>query len=175
MTPSVIRIMTRITEIQKRFGLIKNSNQPKQETAVKINDTVEISNKRYTRSEIDNIINNVSKEESIPSNLIKSIVENESSYDQYAVSNKGAIGLMQIMPNLAEASQVENIYDPYENVKTGTEYMSYLLKKYDNNYNLALAAYNAGETAVDKYNGIPPYKETEEYVSKVLDTFYKMK
>lgn len=103
--------------------------------------------------------------------LIKSIIWAESCFDSNAVSRVGAEGLMQLMPGTAKALGVKNSFDPIANIQSGVFYFSDLLKRFDQNVKFALAAYNAGPTTVSKYGGIPPYKETQQYVSKVLKKY----
>ena len=107
----------------------------------------------------------------IDSALITAIIRQESAFRIDAKSHKGAMGLMQLMPATAKQYRVRNILDPRENIYAGTKHMRYLLGRYQN-ISLALAAYNAGENAVSKYQGIPPYPETQDYVKKVL-TWYR--
>ncbi|MBN1500877.1 MAG: lytic transglycosylase domain-containing protein [Spirochaetes bacterium] len=173
MIPEMYQVMTRIAEIQKRFGIIKQKNTVTENTAVQSvkQDSVELNTKKYTLDEINRIIENQAKKESIPQNLVRAVIKNESGYNQYAVSEKGAVGLMQVMPDTARAFGVDNVYDARSNITAGTRFLSYLLNKYDGDYVKSIAAYNAGETAVDKYDGIPPYKETEDYVRNVINSY----
>ncbi|MGI6680122.1 MAG: lytic transglycosylase domain-containing protein [Bdellovibrionota bacterium] len=114
------------------------------------------------------LIKDVSRYYNVSESLIRSVIHVESFYNPYAVSKKGAQGLMQLMPFVAKELGVSNPFVPEQNIEGGTRLLSKLLKKYNGNRALALAAYNAGEGAVDKFNGIPPYKETRDYVRKVL-------
>jgi soluble lytic murein transglycosylase-like protein len=100
--------------------------------------------------------------------LIKAIVQIESSFDPQALSPKGAQGLMQLMPATADSYNVSNPYDAHDNLRGGIAFFADLMRRYQNDVRLALAAYNAGETAVAKYQGIPPYPETQAYVKYVL-------
>lgn len=119
------------------------------------------------RAAIEKHINNAAYLYGIDSELIKAVIKQESAFNIQAKSHKGAIGLMQLMPSTAAIYKVKDIYDPKENIYAGTKHLRYLLRKY-NDTQLALAAYNAGEGAVKRYNGIPPYRETQNYVTKVV-------
>lgn len=104
----------------------------------------------------------------VSTDLLKSIAKAESGFNPNAVSRSGAVGVMQLMPATAAYLGVSNSYDPKENIMGGAKLISQLLSKYDGNTALALAAYNAGSGNVDKYGGIPPFNETQNYVQKVL-------
>jgi len=100
--------------------------------------------------------------------LVEALVRVESNYDPFAVSPKGAMGLMQLMPRTAARFHVTDAFDPLQNLEGGTRYLSELLTRYGE-VRLALAAYNAGEEAVDRYQGMPPYRETRQYVGRILE------
>lgn len=115
----------------------------------------------------DRIIAPLSREYHIPAKLVHSIIQAESNYDVRAVSHKGAQGLMQLMPATARQYGVEDVFDPAQNIRGGMRYLKDLMKLYNNSTNLVLAAYNAGQSAVEKYGGIPPYRETINYIEKI--------
>ncbi len=114
------------------------------------------------------IINNASLRHGVEAALITAVIKAESDFDPRAVSRAGARGLMQLMPKTADGLGVTNVYDPHENVNAGTRMLGRLLKKYNSDVTLALAAYNAGENKVEQYGTVPPYKETRAYVKRVL-------
>jgi len=116
---------------------------------------------------INEAVERIASEHSLPPQLIHSVIKVESNYNPYAVSVKGAQGLMQLIPDTAHRFGVRDAFNPVENIQGGAKYLRYLLDLYDDNYPLALAAYNAGEAAVAKYGGIPPYAETQNYVTQV--------
>ena len=100
--------------------------------------------------------------------LVNAVIRAESNFDASAVSGAGALGLMQLMPGTAQGLGVSDPMDPAQNIEGGVKFLSQLLKKYDGNVQMTLAAYNAGPGAVAKYNGVPPYSETQTYVKRVL-------
>ena len=103
--------------------------------------------------------------------LVKAVIMAESSYNHLAVSKKGAIGLMQLMPKTAEYLGVKDSFNPEHNINGGVKYLKQLIRQFDNNIKLALAAYNAGSRKVRKYQGIPPIKATHYYVDKVIEYY----
>ncbi|MGB9781184.1 lytic transglycosylase domain-containing protein [Caldanaerobacter sp.] len=122
--------------------------------------------------EIENIVKQASIKYGIDENLIKAVIKTESNFNQYAVSPKGAIGLMQLMPTTAKELNIQNPFDPVQNIDGGVRYLKKLLDIYKD-VRLALAAYNAGPQAVEKYHGVPPYPETINYINKILNELYK--
>ena len=119
-------------------------------------------------STYDHYIKRVSNKYNIDFTLIKAIIKTESDFNPFAVSSKGAVGLMQLMPKTATRWKVRNIFDPLENIEGGVKYLRFLLNMFNKNLELSLAAYNAGENAVLRYGGIPPFFETKRYIKKVL-------
>jgi hypothetical protein len=123
-------------------------------------------------TKFDQIISRASDKHKIDAALIRAVIKAESNFNHRAVSPVGAQGLMQLMPATASQLQVDDAFHPEKNIEGGVRYLSYLLKLYSGNLTLALAAYNAGEGAVAKYhNQVPPYRETKNYVKRVL-SFY---
>jgi soluble lytic murein transglycosylase-like protein len=112
------------------------------------------------------IIDRVSKEQGVDAKLVRAVIQVESAYRQNARSRKGAMGLMQLMPETARQYAVADPYDPASNIEAGIRHLRGLLERWPRE--LALAAYNAGEAAVQKFRGLPPYPETRAYVSRIL-------
>jgi soluble lytic murein transglycosylase-like protein len=119
----------------------------------------------------DQLISEFSKKYQVDFALIKAIIRAESGFNPGAVSRKGAKGLMQLMPETASRLNVSNIFNPRENIEGGVRYFKYLLSLFDNDVRLSLAAYNAGENLVADLRSIPPYRETVDYVRKVLSYY----
>lgn len=118
-------------------------------------------------AEIRGMIDSTAKRHGVDPALIHSVIRVESNYQQKAISPKGAQGLMQLIPATAQRYGVANPFDPVQNLEGGVRYLKYLTERFDGDLRLALAAYNAGEGAVDRHGGIPPYPETQQYVTKV--------
>jgi soluble lytic murein transglycosylase-like protein len=122
---------------------------------------------------IDDAVARIAAEHALPEDLLHSVIKVESNYNPFAVSPKGALGIMQLIPETARRFGVGNVFNPIDNIQGGARYLRYLLDLYHGNYGLALAAYNAGEAAVAKYGGIPPYAETQKYVVQVRNNWAK--
>ena len=127
-----------------------------------------------TGTAFDELISSASGRYNVDPDLIRAVIKTESDFNSNARSHKGAMGLMQLMPDTARMHNVSDAYNPNENVDGGVRHLRMLLERYQGNLELSLAAYNAGAGAVEKHGGIPPYNETREYVRRVLrfyDTF----
>ncbi len=119
----------------------------------------------------DSLIESIAKDYGLEPSLIHSIIRTESDYDPNAVSSKGAVGLMQLMPETAEKYGVEDLYDPRQNILGGVKYLRDLINSFDRKTDYVLAAYNAGHNAIKKYGGIPPFPETRRFIQKVKATY----
>ena len=124
--------------------------------------------------QLDRIIFEAGEEQGVDPRFIHAVIWQESKYEQHARSHAGAQGLMQLMPATAKRFGCDNPDDPAANVTAGTKYLGWLLKRFSGNVELALAGYNAGEGAVDKYDGIPPYNETRNYVKIISQRYGKI-
>jgi soluble lytic murein transglycosylase len=120
---------------------------------------------------IDQFIDLFAGQHDLDAALIRAVIQAESNFNPRAISRKGAQGLMQLMPGTIQRFSVGNAFDPYENIGAGTRYLRLLLDQFEGDLTLALAAYNAGENAVLRYRGVPPYPETQDYVRKVQRTY----
>jgi soluble lytic murein transglycosylase-like protein len=133
--------------------------------ASRVRSTVPV---RTTRTrDFDPLIVQHALNQGVRPDLVRAVIQTESAFDPYARSHKGALGLMQLMPNTAAELGVSDPFEPEQNIRGGVAYLRRLLDRYRNNEELALAAYNAGPAAVDRYGSIPPYRETRNYVARV--------
>ncbi len=124
-------------------------------------------------ADIDALIEQYSAKNGLDSAFVKAVIKQESGFQPNVTSHCGAMGLMQLMPATANSLGVKDAYDPEQNIAGGTKYLKGLLDRFGGDKSLALAAYNAGPNAVAKYNGIPPYKETQNYVKNIMSMYQK--
>ncbi len=130
-----------------------------------------LASKSGSNADIDALIEEYSAKNGLDSAFVKAVIKQESGFQPDVTSHCGAMGLMQLMPSTASSMGVKNAYDPEQNIAGGTKYLKGLLDRFGGNKSLALAAYNAGPNAVAKYNGIPPYKETQNYVKNIMSMY----
>ncbi len=183
-------VMQRIHELRQRFGLSRREEAPSPGEGDFSNRIAlhlgsggplggvpgvhgDSAGGEMTSAAIRDIVRDHSARNRISPNLVNAIIETESGYDTRAVSPRGAMGLMQLMPDVAHNLGVENPFEPEENIRGGVALLRRLLDKYGGDYTKALAAYNAGEGAVDRSGGVPNYPETREYVDRVIRTYLR--
>jgi hypothetical protein len=125
------------------------------------------------RDGAERLVREAAERHNVDPALVRAVVETESNWNSSAISRKGAVGLMQLMPTTAQRFGASEYYNPQQNVDAGVKYLKTLLERYDGNLDLALAAYNAGEGAVDRAHGIPAFRETRSYVQKVQSAYFR--
>ena len=138
-------------------------------------ETVEKTTFKNSREDIENLINKYAQKNNLDPDFIKAVVKQESGFNPDAKSKCGAMGLMQLMPQTAKGLGVIDAFDPEQNIDGGTRYLRSMMNRFNNDPKLALAAYNAGPAAVQKYGDIPPYRETQNYVKNILSSYEAMK
>lgn len=119
------------------------------------------------------VIKRIAEKHRIDQELVHVVIRAESNYDAFAVSSSGALGLMQLMPDTARQYGVANVFDPAQNIEGGVRYLKDLVRLYNGQTKLVLAAYNAGQSAVSRYKGIPPYPETKAYIAGIMRSYKK--
>ena len=159
-----------------RDGIVHFTNAPTRSEAdyrLYIKEKKVFSSQVYSPKSFDRHIRKAAEKYDVSYPLVKAIIKAESDFNPRAVSKKGALGLMQLMPENIKAMNISDPFDPMENILGGTRYFREMLDRFQGELPLSLAAYNAGPTAVERYNNsIPPYKETEAYVERVLKFYY---
>lgn len=160
---------------QSQFGmLIKNKAAEKVNASLYTSPVVPANvqiNKRPSKTEILGMIKEVSNKYDVDPRLIEALVKQESGFNPNAKSKAGALGLMQLMPSTAKGLGVTDPMDARQNIEGGVKYVKSMLDRFNGNIILALAAYNAGPNAVKRYDGVPPYKETQNYVKNILANY----
>ena len=158
----------------KKYRNLKSAAAAKQQTTATPRATARsrgpFSSSNIPSAYVD-IINTACNRHGIDPSLVHAIVKVESDFNPYALSRKGAMGLMQLMPQTAVEMKVGNSFNPHDNIDGGVKYLRYLMDRYEGNLPLALAAYNSGETAVKKWGTIPPYRETQNYVHRIMKIY----
>lgn len=127
-----------------------------------------VSESERSASSLDAVVAEAAARHGVPPNLVMAVIAAESQFDPLAVSRRGALGLMQLMPATARILRVSDPFDPRENIEAGVRHLRAMLDLFDDNLPLALAAYNAGATTVIRHRGVPPYRETRQYVRRIL-------
>ena len=158
------------TTTPSAFGIHADAGAPRLDS-----ETRESKATPLTPAEMRQLLTRAGALHNIDADLLASVVQAESAGNVLAVSHAGAQGLMQLMPSTASSLNVHNTFAPEDNISGGTAYLDQLLTRYRDNIALALAAYNAGPAAVDRYHGIPPYAETRAYVARVIRAFNRRK
>lgn len=169
--------LQRINSIEQQFQRLANeATRPDKDFQSILDSSMRTHNgEDVSKEEINGLIEAYSNKNGLDPDFVRAVVKQESGFNEKATSHCGAAGLMQLMPGTAKSLGVVDPYDAEDNVKGGTKMLANLLKTYGGNKELALAAYNAGGGAVKKYGGIPPYKETQNYVKNVLSIYNRYK
>ncbi len=151
--------------------IVRQSPQISLTNALNEAAAIQANTQPANKSQILNVVSQISKKHGVDEKLVQALIKQESGFNPNAKSKAGAMGLMQLMPSTAKTLGVKDPYNIVQNVEGGVKYLKSMLDKYNGNMILALAAYNAGPGAVDKYDGVPPYKETQNYVRNILANY----
>jgi len=158
--------ITQLELLQKTLTASKNRTAAANQSVSAYSTSAKSSERPFSE-----IIREASQKHGIDEQVISAVIQQESSFNPQAVSSSGAVGLMQLMPATAKSLGVNDPYNAEENIMAGVKYLKQKMDEFGGNLSLGLAAYNAGSGAVRKYGGIPPYKETQEYVKKIVNSF----
>lgn len=156
---------------QVNANIVSQSPQVNLTNALTEATALQANGQNASKSQILNVVSQVAKKYDVDEKLVQALIKQESGFNPKAKSKSGAIGLMQLMPATAKSMGVKDPYNTVQNVEGGVKYLKSMLNRYNGNVILALAAYNAGPGAVDKYSGVPPYKETQNYVKNILANY----
>ncbi|MCI0625379.1 MAG: lytic transglycosylase domain-containing protein [Acidobacteria bacterium] len=163
-SPEGKRIYSNTEEI---YRLVKADGVPQKPKLIPLDE------KSGPPAQIEKWIQEISEQQGVDPELVKAVAKTESNFNPYAVSHKGALGLMQLIPETAKRFGVTNVFDAKQNIEGGVKFLKFLMGMFPNNLSHILAAYNAGENAVVKYKGIPPYPETQAYVRRITQAYSK--
>ncbi len=165
---SISKVLQRINTIEQRFNHSSVIGHDFSSTLSRVQANDSINGKTFASDDISKIIDYTAKKYGVDSKLVMAVAKVESNLSSDAVSSAGAVGVMQLMPETAQGLGVRNSKDPRDNIDGGVRYLKQLITSFDGDITKAVAAYNAGPQAVTRYNGIPPYTETKDYVAKVM-------
>ena len=156
-------------------GVLHFTNVPTSSTSSNYKVYIKETHKKPLESDTtdlyDHVISEASKKHGVSFSLLKALIKTESDFDPRAVSRAGAMGLMQIMPENIRKLEIKDPFDPKDNIMGGTRYLKQLINRFNGKLHLALAAYNAGPGVVEKYQRIPPFQETENFVKQVMEYY----
>jgi len=165
-------VFTNTISLNERPATTKTSSQLGGVTAQPVAAVTTIPLKPVAPAELDTLVQKSAEKHHVDPDLVRAVIATESNWNASAVSRKGALGLMQLIPGTAQRLGVGNAFDPAQNVDAGVRYLGMLIERYNGDLSKALAAYNAGPGAVDRFGGVPNFRETRSYVQKVTATYY---
>lgn len=171
LNPQSMKVNADIVKSQNSVNTFNNAIQELNKIKSAENLSLNTTSATPSQHQLLGMISQISQKHGVDENLVKAVIKQESGFNTRAKSKAGAMGLMQLMPATASSLGVKDPFNPVQNVEGGVKYLKSMLNKYNGNTILALAAYNAGPGAVDKYDGVPPYAETQNYVRNILANY----